>query len=246
MRIGLISDLHGNLPALEAVLERLDEEALDRLVCLGDIAVGPWPSGTVKRIRALDCACILGNWDAWMLDGVPPCGESDPCRKLLEMGSFWAEQLDEEDLAFIRRAEPELHVEVDGDKQLVFCHGSPRSYNEPILAETPTEELTHMLARLEAPIVCVGHTHVQMVRRLPYTVIVNPGSVGLPFLEWPFAAARVCPWAEYGILDYDDDGTVNIQLRRTSYDSAALIEYTLASGVPHAKWWTDCWEAASS
>jgi predicted phosphodiesterase len=99
-----------------------------------------------------------------------------------------------------------------------------------------------MLGHLDAPIVCVGHTHVQMVRRLPLTMIVNPGSVGLPFLEWPFAAARVCPWAEYGILDYENDGSVNIQLRRTPYDVDALIAYTMASGVPHAKWWTDCWE----
>jgi putative phosphoesterase len=244
MRIGLISDIHGNLPALEAVLEKLDAEAIDRLVCLGDVAVGPWPSDTVKRVATLDGACIVGNWDAWMLDGVPPCGDSDACRKLLEMGSFWAEQLDKDDLAFMRLAAPELRLEIDGGKHLVFFHGSPRSYNEPILAATPTEELTHMLRGLDAPIIGVGHTHVQMVRRLPFTLIVNPGSVGLPFLEWPFAAARVCPWAEYGLLDYADDGTVNVQLRRTRYDSKAVIERTLASGVPHAKWWTDCWEPA--
>jgi putative phosphoesterase len=246
MRIGLISDIHGNLPALEAVLAKLDEEAVDRLVCLGDIAVGPWPSDTVKRIAGLDCACILGNWDAWMLDGVPPVSDSDAGRMLLEMASFWAEQLDEDDLAFMRLAEPEFRVEVDGCRHLMFFHGSPRSYNEPILAATPTERLTHMLEGLDAPIVCVGHTHVQLVRRLPSTLIVNPGSVGLPFLEWPVAAARVCPWAEYGLIDFTDDGTVNVQLRRTRYDSKAVIEHTLASGVPHAKWWTDCWEPEPS
>lgn len=245
MRIGLISDLHGNLPALEAVLAKLDEEAVDRLVCLGDVAVGPWPSDTVKRIAALDCTSIVGNWDAWIVDGVSPCGDNDAGRKLLEMGSFWATQLDDHDLAFMRTAQPELRIEVDGSKQLVFFHGSPRSYNEPILAATPTEELTHMLGRLDAPIVVVGHTHVQMVRRLPFTLIVNPGSVGLPFLEWPVAAARVCRWAEYGILDYTDDGTVNVDLRRTPYDADAVIEYTLASGVPHAEWWTECWEPAA-
>ena len=94
MRIALISDIHGNLPALEAVLQRLEEQPIDRIICLGDIAVGPWPSETVKRVRALDCASIVGNWDAWMLDGVPPCGDNDAGKKLLEMGSFWADQLD--------------------------------------------------------------------------------------------------------------------------------------------------------
>jgi putative phosphoesterase len=243
MRIALISDIHGNLPALEAVLQRLDDETVDRIICLGDVAVGPWPSETVKRVDTLDCATIVGNWDAWMLDGVPPCGDSEAGKKLLEMGSFWADQLDEDDRALMRRATPDLQVEIDGSR-LVFFHGSPRSYNEPILPATTTEELTHMLLRLGAPITVLGHTHVQMVRRLPFTLIVNPGSVGLPFLEWPVAAARVARWAEYGILDYADDGQVSVELHRTPYDAQAVIDYTLASGVPHAEWWTACWEPA--
>jgi predicted phosphodiesterase len=244
MRIGLISDIHGNLPALEAVLEGLEREGVDRYVCLGDVAVGPWPSATVKRVRELGCETILGNWDAWMIDGVPPCGESEVCRKLLEMGTFWAEQLDADDLDYLRGFEPMLRLDVGGGKRLLFFHGSPRSYNEPILAATPTEELEHMLGGLEAPIMVAGHTHVQMARRLPFALLVNPGSVGLPFLEWPVAAARVCRWAEYGVLDYDGDGKVDVQLRRTPYDAEAFIRYALESGVPHADWWTSSWEPA--
>ena len=243
MRIGLMSDIHGNLPALEVVLERLDEEEIDRVICLGDLAVGPWPSETVKRLRDFGPECITGNWDAWMLDGVPPCGDNEAGKKLLEMGAFWADELDEDDRAFMREAKHELRVEVDGGR-LVFFHGSPRSYNESILSATPTEELVHMLGGLDAAITIMGHTHVQMVRPLPFTLMVNPGSVGLPFLEWPVAAARVARWAEYGVLDYDEDGKINVELRRTPYDVESTIRYTLASGVPHAKWWTDCWEPA--
>ena len=69
MRIALISDIHGNLPALEAVLAQLGEEEIDRYICLGDVAVGPWPSETVKRLSRLGCTSIVGNWDAWILDG---------------------------------------------------------------------------------------------------------------------------------------------------------------------------------
>lgn len=242
MRIGLISDIHGNLPALEAVLQRLDEEEIDRVICLGDLAVGPWPSETVRRLRELAPATIVGNWDAWMLDGVRPCGDSEAGKRLLDMGSFWAEQLDADDLAFMRSAEPELDLTADGAGRVVFFHGSPRSYNEPILAASSTEELTHMLSGHDAPIVVVGHTHVQMLRRLPFTLIINPGSVGLPFVEWPILDAQVCPWAEFGILEYGGDGDLNVELRRTPYDAASVVAYTLASGVPHAKWWTSCWQ----
>src|SRR5258707_14287864 len=125
MRIGLISDLHGNLLALEAVLAKLGEEEVDRLVCLGDVAVGPWPSDTVKRVAALDCASIIGNWDAWMLDGISPCGDSDAGRKLLEMGSFWAAQLDEDYLGFMRMAQPEHAIEAAGAKPSRFFVAPP-------------------------------------------------------------------------------------------------------------------------
>ncbi len=244
MRIGLISDIHGNLPALEAVLERLDREELDEIVCLGDVAVGPWPSETVKRLRELGCTTILGNWDAWMVDGVPPCGDNEVCKKLLEMGAFWAAQLSRDDLDFLRGFDTKLELDVGNGRRVIFFHGTPRSYNEPILAATPAAELEHMLRGLNAPIMIAGHTHVQMARRLPRTLIVNPGSVGLPFLEWPVADARVCRWAEYGVLDYGDDGQLDVQLRRTPYDVDFFIRFARESGMPHAEWWTGSWEPA--
>jgi hypothetical protein len=189
MRIGLISDIHGNLPALDAVLAKLDEEAVDRLICLGDIAVGPWPSDTVKRVAALDCACIVGNWDAWMLDGVPPVGDSDAGRMLLEMGSFWAEQLDEDDLAFMRLAEPEARIEVDGVSETVGVSVSSASYNSDSRRDADRK------ARAHAQGVTRRSSRRARTCRWPRLRSADrqPRAWGC-VLEWP-VAARVCRWA---------------------------------------------------
>jgi predicted phosphodiesterase len=241
VRIGLISDIHGNLPALDATLAQLAGERIDRLICLGDIAPGPWASETVKRLAPLAPDCILGNWDAWILHGEMPCGDNPTGHKLLEMAEFWTADLDDDDRTFMRRAHRRLEIDCGDGERLVFFHGSPRSYNEPILSATPTEELRHMFRTCDdAPVVFVGHTHVQMIRRLPFTLLVNPGSVGLPFVEWPVSDAHVLPWAEFGIVEFHADGELDVELRRTPYDARALVEHVLESGVPHAKWWTDC------
>ena len=72
MRLGLISDIHGNLLALDAVLDELNESGMDRLVCLGDVAAGPEPRKTLERLREVGCPIVRGNWDTWVLEGVPP------------------------------------------------------------------------------------------------------------------------------------------------------------------------------
>jgi putative phosphoesterase len=243
MRIGLISDIHGNLLALDAVLEQLEKERIDRIICLGDVAVGPFASECARRVRELGCTTIRGNWDDWMAGGEPPCSGGEVCRMLLEMGDFWSAQLDADDLAFLGGLEEKLDLELDDGRKAILFHGSPRSFNEPILSATPSERVEHMLGELEAPIMIAGHTHVQMVRRLPFTLLLNPGSVGLPFREWPVAAARVCKWAEFGVIEYGAEGLLDVHLRRTTYDVDAFIRYTLESGVPHAEWWTSSWDA---
>jgi putative phosphoesterase len=241
MRIGLISDVHGNLPALEAALACLEQQEPDVIVCLGDVAVGPWPRETIARLRALGCPTILGNWDAWMADGTPPFGERAGDPRLLEMAAFWAAELRDDDVAFLRGLEPRLQLDAGGGGRVLLVHGSPRSCNEPILAETPVAEVEAMLARADARVVVAGHTHVQLVRRLPRTLVVNPGSVGLPFSQWPLGDGHVSPWAEHGLLELGDDGSLDLRLRRTPYDVDALLRFVRASGVPHAEWWSRSW-----
>jgi predicted phosphodiesterase len=235
-RIGLISDIHGNLPALEAVLVELEHEDLDGLVCLGDVAVGPQPRETLARVRDLGCPVVLGNWDAWFLERTPTPID----QKLIDISGFWADQLDDDDRATLRTFAPTLEVELgDGEPALCF-HGSPRSADELIYAATPDDEMDVAL-RPRRALMAGGHTHVQLVRRLPGTVFVNPGSVGLPFSSWWPREVRVARHAEYGILDRDGE-TLRIDLRRTSYDVDALLRLSLESGMPHAEWWAGTWD----
>jgi len=239
-RIGLISDPHGNLLALDAVLAELEREELDGLVCLGDVAVGPQPAETLARVRALGCPIVKGNWDHWFCEGIPPT-DNEIGRKLGEIGEFWAAQLSVEELEAMRGFAATVELDL-GDGETAFCfHGSPLSNTQGIFSDTPDATLARFLGDNGARVLLCGHTHLQMLRRFEESVVVNPGSVGLPFSDWEPQTVRIAPWAEYGILGYDN-GRLRIDLRRTTYDVDALLRLSLESGMPHAQWWVDSWQ----
>jgi putative phosphoesterase len=240
LRVALISDLHGNLPALEAVLAELDDEPIDELVCLGDVAIGPHASETIARVRDLRCHVVQGNWDDWLAHGIPELTGEHGAR-LVEQGRWWGEQLSVEDRAYLDALPATLEVPFDGGP--VYCfHGSPQSHSDAITPETTDDELESLLGDRQEALLAGGHTHLQFTRPYGRTIFVNPGSVGLPFERWPPAdGTRVLPWAEYAVLEARD-GEVAVNLRRVDYDVQALLDETLASGVPHARWWVDCWD----
>jgi predicted phosphodiesterase len=241
VRVALISDIHGNRLALDAVLAELEREQYDRLVCLGDVAVGPQPRETIERLRELDCPVIMGNWDAWFLDGMPAM-DDEIGRKLVEIGAWWADALSQADREFMAGFVPRLEVELEagGSSTMLCFHGSPRSYVDWIYSTTPDRELAPMFNGHGATVLAGGHTHVQMVRRYEGSVIVNPGSVGLAFRQWWPKTVRIAHWAEYGFVSFDD-GRASIELRRTSFDVDALLRLAGDSGMPHAQWWAESW-----
>ena len=239
MRVGLISDIHGNLLALEAVLAELEREAPDRLICLGDVVAGPRANETLARVRALECPVIMGNWDAWSVDGMPEA--SNPVEQLLyDIGAYWADRLGEDDRDFIRTFEPRMQLDLDGTTLLCF-HGSPTSYDHWIVATTSDNDVEEMLGGYDAPVLVGGHTHLQMVRRYSDSLFVNPGSVGLPFELWSLAGVQIAQRAEYAILTAED-GRLAVDLRRTTYDVEAHLRSGLESGMPHADWWAASWQ----
>jgi putative phosphoesterase len=242
--LGVVSDIHGNLSALDAVLADLEREGADEVVCLGDVAVGPEPRETLARVRGLGLDVVMGNWDAWAIDGFPQA-RGEPMGKFLEQGAWWAKQLSSSDRAFMRTFLPRFELRFP-DVSLLCFHGSPSSYDDMILATTPHEELLDLLTGFDAPLMLGGHTHVQLTRLIAGTLLVNPGSVGLPFRGVaPGEFQFISPWAEYALVRVDD-GHLSVDHRRVAYDVENVLRRVIDAGAPHAEWWASTWMTSRS
>jgi putative phosphoesterase len=199
MATGLVYDVHGNLPALEAVLADARETPVTRWVLGGDYAsFGAWPVEVVERMDELDDAIwIRGNWDRWQRgerDDMPP-GEDLQAALATVVATLGAELI--ERLASL----PESHR--NGD--VLFCHGAPRTDMDSFLPE-PSGHDDELLEGVDARVVVFGHTHLPVDREQRGIQLFNPGSVGLPF----DGDQR----AHWGVLH--DDG--RLELRRVAYD----------------------------
>jgi predicted phosphodiesterase len=233
--IGLISDIHGNAVALDAVVTDLRRRGVRESVCLGDVAAGgPQPGAVMARLRELGCHGVRGNAESWVLDGLPP-GRSEETERLGISVAWTRTQLSNDDLDYLRTLPPTLTMHVEHVS--LFCfHGSPRSEIESLLATTPDAVLEEALAGAPAAsIVTGGHTHMQLLRRSGDRLLVNPGSVGLPLGsltgEPPLPA-----WAEYAVVEVDGDD-VNVSFHRVSVDREELTAATAA--MPAASWAAD-------
>ncbi len=241
MRIALISDIHGNLISFEAVLDALEHESVDQIICLGDVAtLGPQPRQVMERLIDLDIKIILGNHDTFLLK--PELSQTYMNLDWFADTINWcAEQLLPSDFDFLRTFMPLAEVSLEDGSTLLCFHGSPKSNIDNILATTPPDELDEMLSGHKATIMACGHTHVQMLRQHKGQTIINVGSVGMPFEMMPFTGEpRILPWAEYAFLNWTG-GVVNIELRRVPVDVAAIRKAAFASGMPRAADWVDNW-----
>lgn len=167
MRIAIISDIHGNLVALETILTDLNKEHVDQIVCLGDVAItGPQPREVIEQLKALNCPVVMGNCDAWLLDPQPyeTKGDSQWIR-ILEIELWDAQQLSSADLDYVRMFQPTAQIPLGEGTTLLCFHGSPKSNTDIIVSTTSDEELERMLSGFHATVMAGGHTHVQMIRR---------------------------------------------------------------------------------
>jgi len=200
--LAVLYDVHGNLPALEAVLSDADRAGGDRFVLGGDYALfGPWPAETVDRLGQLDATWIRGNGERWTAspweapDDELVQGAISASRR--ELGDAVVEQL---------AALPEGHV----SDQARYCHGSPPSDVRSFFPE-PADDEEELLRGVHDERLVFGHTHLQFCRRSAERGIelVNPGSVGMPFDGDPRAG--------YALIAEDGE----VELRRVGYDHAA-------------------------
>jgi predicted phosphodiesterase len=247
-KIAILADLHGNLPALEAVLAAIAAEGIERIVCLGDVAtLGPQPREVIARLRALGCPVVMGNTDAMLL-APPPAegatgaeGAMGDAMRNEDFDRWSAAQLTADDIAYLRTFQPTLSVPLGDGLTLLCYHGSPRSFDERITAETEDAALREMLAATPAQLYAGGHTHQQMLRRHRDALVLNPGTVGFAKDAIPPATPIRNPsWAEYAVIA-SDDGGINVSLRRVPFDLVALFAAMDATGIPRAHWREGDW-----
>jgi predicted phosphodiesterase len=236
-RLALISDIHGNCVALDAVLADSTRRQVDDIICLGDVAAGgPQPGEVINRLRELRCTVICGNAERWLLDGLPP-GRSEVTHRLGEVVEWTRQMLAPAEREYLAALPPTLEVAIDSWR-LFCCHGSPRSEIEPLLATTPDAEFDELLADTAAAdgIAC-GHTHLQLLRPHRERLLLNPGSVGLPLGSLRAADGVALPaWAEYALVEVAG-GDVAVTFRRLPIDVSALAAATAA--MPQPTWASD-------
>jgi predicted phosphodiesterase len=211
--IAALYDIHGNLPALEAVLAEVEAEAVELIVVGGDVAAGPLPAETLDRLRALGdrARYVMGNGDRQLVeafDGELP--RDDP----FAAQTYWtAARIDRADRDFLAAFEPT--VSAGG---ALFCHASPRSDSDTITTLSDSQRVAPMLAGVAEDVVVGGHTHRQFDRRIGARRLLNAGAVGAPY-EGDAAAF----WL---LLDPEP------RMRRTEYDVAAAVAALRATGYP--------------
>ena len=235
MRVAVMSDMHGNAVAFDAVLADIRAQGADQIVCLGDaLQGGPQPGEVVERLGELGCPVVLGNADEFLLTGKDDDGH--PVTEQQLAARAWSlAQLGESGVAAIASFQPTVEIMLPGERRLLCFHGSPMSFNDILLPETSEDDVQRMLGPFLPAYLCGGHTHLQQLRRVGDAFFFNPGSVGLAWnRHQPANPPLADPWAEYAILSADT-ATLAVEFRRVPYDVRELLRVIRSSGIPDAE-----------
>lgn len=225
MRIAALYDIHGNLPALEAVLDELAGVQPDVIVAGGDIVSGPMPAQTLARLRKAGARvlAIRGNADREVVTAFDhlPLAHQLPA-EVHEATRWTAHQLSREQRDFLAGLPENLTLAVEGLGNVLFCHATPGSDEEIFTPRTPQERLRTLFQELEQEVVVCGHTHMQFELQVGSVRVLNAGSVGMPYADRPGA---------YWLLLEPGRS----EFRWTAYDLEAAAQAVRTSGYPQAQ-----------
>jgi putative phosphoesterase len=222
MKVAALYDIHGNLPALEAVLAEIRHAQVDQVVVGGDVLPGPMPRETLARLRQLDIPVhfIVGNGDRVVREQMAGSESSEVPEQFRAVIRWNAEQLRPEDEQLLAGWPLTVHVQIAGLGEVLFCHATPRNDTEIFTRLTSEDRLAPVFEGVDVPVVVCGHTHMQFDRTVGRIRVVNAGSVGMPFQD---------PGAYWLLLGPD------VQLRHTAYDLASAAERIRATAYPQAE-----------
>jgi putative phosphoesterase len=226
-RVAVITDIHANLPALEAVLEAIESTDVDAVYCGGDlVGYGPHPNEVCRLIEERAIPTIYGNYDYAIARDLEDCGCAYRDQHERELGQLSVEwtlaHTDERSKDFMRELPFDLRLELGG-KRVRLVHGSPRKVNEYLFEDKPARTFERIAAGADCDVLVFGHTHQPWVRAYGGVLFVNCGSVGKPKDGDPRAA--------FALLEVEGERAV-ADIVRVEYDAEAVAREVAEVGLP--------------
>ena len=227
MRIAVIADIHGNLPAFEAVMKDIASRGLEGVVHLGDlVGHGPRPNEVVAAVKAQGITGVVGNYDLAVLGEDARQSAESLLKKPLSQAAWetflWTREHTSEESREFLKALPAVFWIEEGSRKIAFVHGSTEFPNEYLYPDTPQARFKELLDRSGADVLFAGHTHLPMARAVDGRLVVNPGSVGKP--------KDGDPRASYLIVDTEDG--LRLATVRVTFDVESVANDCVESGLP--------------
>jgi putative phosphoesterase len=227
-RVAVITDIHGNLPALEASLAAIDAIGVDAVFCGGDlVGYGPHPNEVCRVVEERGIPTIYGNYDYAIARDLEDCGcayVTQHDRELGQQSVAWTlAHTDQRSKDFMRVLPFDLRFDL-GSRRVRLVHGSPRKVNEYLFEDKPARTFQRIAHLSDCDVLVFGHTHKPWIHEYAEVLFVNCGSVGKP--------KDGDPRAGFALLGLDDAAQVRASIERVSYDTEAVAREVAAAGLP--------------
>ncbi len=227
MKIAVISDIHSNIGALEAVLEDIEKRRPESIICAGDlVGYAPFPNKVIELLKKRQIPCVMGNYDDAVGNERLICGcdfKDEKAQELGERSIAWTrENVHEGNKEFLRNLPGEFHFRM-GKYNVKIVHGSPHRLNEYLCEDIADDYLKELLTESNSDVLICGHTHIPYYKKLDDDKhVINAGSVGKP--------KHGDPHAVYVMIEISK--TVQVDFRKVQYDYESVARAIEASGLP--------------